>query len=138
MRYCQNYNVENNIVNETNLSYVSRKPYHLKYNINEFEYSQFTSEFIYDETDDQLNAIDDVIKDLTSEKLMDRLVCGDVGFGKTEIALRAAFICASNFKQIVVLAPTTLLAEQHEKTFSSRFKNWPFKRETNKLSAAGK
>ena len=99
----------------------------LKYNINEFEYSQFTSEFIYDETDDQLNAIDDVIKDLTSEKLMDRLVCGDVGFGKTEIALRAAFICASNFKQIVVLAPTTLLAEQHEKTFSSRFKNWPFK-----------
>ncbi|MDB2461425.1 transcription-repair coupling factor [Gammaproteobacteria bacterium] len=99
----------------------------LKYNINEFEYNQFSSEFIYDETEDQANAIDDVIKDLTSEKLMDRLVCGDVGFGKTEIALRAAFICASNFKQVVVLAPTTLLAEQHEKTFNNRFKNWPIK-----------
>ena len=99
----------------------------LKYNINELEYNQFTSEFIYDETEDQKNAIDDVVKDLTSEKLMDRLVCGDVGFGKTEIALRAAFVCASNFKQVVVLAPTTLLAEQHEKTFNNRFKNWPFK-----------
>ena len=99
----------------------------LKYSINELEYNQFASEFIYDETDDQLNAINDVITDLTSEKLMDRLVCGDVGFGKTEIALRAAFLCASNFKQVVVLTPTTLLAEQHEKTFKSRFKNWPFK-----------
>ena len=99
----------------------------LKYNINEFEYDEFVNEFIYDETDDQLNAIKDVEKDLTSEKLMDRLVCGDVGFGKTEIALRAAFICASNFKQVVILAPTTLLAEQHEKTFKARFKNWPFK-----------
>ena len=98
----------------------------LKYNINELEYNQFSSEFIYDETEDQENAIGDVLKDLTSEKLMDRLVCGDVGFGKTEIALRAAFICASNFKQVVVLAPTTLLAEQHEKTFRARFKNWPF------------
>ena len=99
----------------------------LKYNINELEYDQFSSEFIYDETEDQLNAINDVINDLSSEKLMDRLVCGDVGFGKTEIALRAAFICASNFKQVVVLAPTTLLAEQHEKIFKLRFKNWPFK-----------
>ncbi|MDA9181550.1 transcription-repair coupling factor, partial [Gammaproteobacteria bacterium] len=99
----------------------------LKYNINELEYNQFSSEFIYDETEDQENAINDVMKDLTSEKLMDRLICGDVGFGKTEIALRAAFICASNFKQVVILAPTTLLAEQHEKTFNSRFKNWPFK-----------
>ena len=99
----------------------------LKYNINELEYNQFSSEFIYDETEDQENAINDVMKDLTSEKLMDRLICGDVGFGKTEIALRAAFICASNFKQVVILAPTTLLAEQHEKTFNNRFKNWPFK-----------
>ena len=99
----------------------------LKYSINDLEYDQFSSEFIYDETEDQLNAINDVINDLSSEKLMDRLVCGDVGFGKTEIALRAAFICASNFKQVVVLAPTTLLAEQHEKTFKLRFKNWPFK-----------
>ena len=99
----------------------------LKYNINEFQYDEFVNEFIYDETEDQLSAIKDVEKDLTSDKLMDRLVCGDVGFGKTEIALRAAFICASNFKQVVILAPTTLLAEQHEKTFKTRFKNWPFK-----------
>ena len=98
----------------------------IKYDVNELEYDQFCSEFIYDETEDQENAINDVILDLKSEKLMDRLVCGDVGFGKTEIALRAAFVCASNFKQVVVLAPTTLLAEQHEKTFQNRFKNWPF------------
>jgi len=97
----------------------------IKYDINEIEYNQFSSEFIYDETEDQENAINDVLSDLTSEKLMDRLVCGDVGFGKTEIALRAAFICTSNFKQVVVLSPTTLLAEQHEKTFRNRFKNWP-------------
>ena len=98
----------------------------LGYEINEFEYEKFKSEFIYDETEDQSKAIEDVIGDLCSEKLMDRLVCGDVGFGKTEIALRAAFICASNYKQVVVLAPTTLLAEQHEKVFKERFRNWPF------------
>ena len=98
----------------------------LGYEINEFEYEKFKSEFIYDETEDQSKAIEDVIEDLCSEKLMDRLVCGDVGFGKTEIALRAAFICASNYKQVVVLAPTTLLAEQHEKVFKERFRNWPF------------
>ena len=98
----------------------------LGYEINEFEYEKFRSEFIYDETEDQKKAIEDVIEDLCSEKLMDRLVCGDVGFGKTEIALRAAFICASNYKQVVVLAPTTLLAEQHEKVFKERFRNWPF------------
>ncbi len=97
-----------------------------RYNIDDFEYEQFSNEFIYEETEDQVKAIDDVIKDLTSEKIMDRLVCGDVGFGKTEIALRAAFVCASNFKQVVILTPTTLLAEQHEKTFVERFKNWPF------------
>ena len=98
----------------------------LGYEINQFEYEKFSSEFIYDETEDQKKAIEDVIEDLCSEKLMDRLVCGDVGFGKTEIALRAAFICASNYKQVVVLAPTTLLAEQHEKVFKERFRNWPF------------
>ncbi len=99
----------------------------LRYNINNFEYEEFSNEFIYDETEDQISAVEDIIKDLSSEKLMDRLVCGDVGFGKTEIAMRAAFICASNFKQVVVLAPTTLLAEQHEKTFKERFKKWPYK-----------
>ncbi len=98
----------------------------LEYKINKIEYEKFKSEFIYDETDDQKNAIEDVISDLCSNKLMDRLVCGDVGFGKTEIALRATFVCASNYKQVVILAPTTLLAEQHEKVFKERFKNWPF------------
>jgi len=109
---------------EINAKRVAKKT--IRYSINEFEYEQFSSEFIYDETEDQSKAIDDVLKDLTSEKIMDRLVCGDVGFGKTEIALRAAFVCASNFKQVVILTPTTLLAEQHEKTFINRFKNWPF------------
>ena len=99
----------------------------LEYKIDEIEYEKFRSEFIYDETEDQKSAIKDVVDDLCSSKLMDRLICGDVGFGKTEIALRATFICASNFKQVVILAPTTLLAEQHEKIFKDRFKNWPFK-----------
>ena len=90
----------------------------LKYSINELEYNQFASEFIYDETDDQLNAINDVITDLTSEKLMDRLVCGDVGFGKTEVAVRAAFKAVDNGKQVAILVPTTILAFQHFKTFS--------------------
>ena len=98
----------------------------LEYKIDKIEYEKFKSEFIYDETDDQKTAIEDVINDLCSNKLMDRLVCGDVGFGKTEIALRATFVCASNYKQVVILAPTTLLAEQHEKVFKERFKNWPF------------
>ena len=93
---------------EINAKRVAKKT--IKYSINESEYEQFSSEFIYDETEDQSKAIDDVLKDLTSEKIMDRLVCGDVGFGKTEIALRAAFVCASNFKQVVILTPTTLLA----------------------------
>ena len=96
-----------------------------KYDVNNIGYEEFCNDFIYDETEDQQNAINDVLKDLQSEKLMDRLICGDVGFGKTEIALRAAFICVSNYKQVVLLAPTTLLAEQHEKTFKERFEKWP-------------
>jgi transcription-repair coupling factor (superfamily II helicase) len=88
-------------------------------------YEEFCAGFPYDETDDQLAAIDAVIGDLASGKPMDRLVCGDVGFGKTEVALRAAFISAMNGKQVAVVVPTTLLARQHYKTFAERFRGFP-------------
>ena len=88
-------------------------------------YDEFSAGFPYEETDDQLSAIDATIKDLNSGRPMDRLVCGDVGFGKTEVALRAAFIAAINGKQVAVVVPTTLLARQHFKTFSERFRGFP-------------
>ncbi|HEY8273097.1 MAG TPA: transcription-repair coupling factor, partial [Pseudolabrys sp.] len=88
-------------------------------------FREFSARFPYEETDDQLSAIEDVIKDLTSGKPMDRLICGDVGFGKTEVALRAAFIAAIGGKQVAVVVPTTLLARQHFKTFSERFRGFP-------------
>ncbi|MDU0809921.1 MAG: transcription-repair coupling factor [Burkholderia sp.] len=88
-------------------------------------YMKFVENFGFDETPDQAAAIAAVIGDMTSGKLMDRLVCGDVGFGKTEIALRAAFIAAMNGKQVVLLSPTTVLAKQHMQTFSNRFAGWP-------------
>jgi transcription-repair coupling factor (superfamily II helicase) len=88
-------------------------------------YDEFSAGFPYEETDDQLTAIDATIKDLNSGRPMDRLVCGDVGFGKTEVALRAAFIAAINGKQVAVVVPTTLLARQHFKTFSERFRGFP-------------
>ena len=81
--------------------------------------------FPYDETDDQLNAIKDVKTDMESIKIMDRLVCGDVGFGKTEVAIRAAFKAVSEGKQVVMLVPTTILAGQHYATFSKRMQNFP-------------
>ncbi len=90
-------------------------------------YEEFAARFPYDETDDQLNAIDDVMSDLASGKPMDRLVCGDVGFGKTEVALRAAFIAAMAGQQVAIIAPTTLLARQHFNTFAERFRGWPVK-----------
>ena len=90
-------------------------------------YEEFAARFPYEETDDQLNAIEDVLGDLGSGKPMDRLVCGDVGFGKTEVALRAAFVAAMSGKQVAVIAPTTLLARQHFKTFEERFSGWPLK-----------
>ncbi|MEE2524978.1 transcription-repair coupling factor [Hyphobacterium sp. HN65] len=90
-------------------------------------YDEFCAAFPYVETDDQLSAIEDVFNDLSSGRPMDRLICGDVGFGKTEVALRAAFIAAMEGRQIAVVAPTTLLARQHYKTFSDRFRNWPIK-----------
>ena len=88
-------------------------------------YDEFCAGFPYEETDDQLAAIDATIKDLGSGRPMDRLICGDVGFGKTEVALRAAFVAAINGKQVAVVVPTTLLARQHFKTFSERFRGFP-------------
>ena len=88
-------------------------------------YDEFCAGFPYEETDDQLAAIEATIKDLNSGRPMDRLICGDVGFGKTEVALRAAFIAAINGKQVAVVVPTTLLARQHFKTFTERFHGFP-------------
>ena len=85
----------------------------------------FSARFPYTETDDQLSAIGDVIDDLTSGAPMDRLVCGDVGFGKTEVAMRAAFVAAMSGVQVAVIAPTTLLARQHYKSFAERFRGFP-------------
>jgi transcription-repair coupling factor (superfamily II helicase) len=91
------------------------------YTINKQEYEEFCKGFGYVETDDQRRAIADVISDMQGSVPMDRLVCGDVGFGKTEVALRAAFVAISNGKQVALLAPTTILVAQHFKTFLNRF-----------------
>ena len=88
-------------------------------------FDEFCARFPYEETDDQLNAIGDVLEDLGKGTPMDRLICGDVGFGKTEVALRAAFVVAMTGQQVAVVCPTTLLARQHFKTFSERFAGWP-------------
>ncbi|MCB2098361.1 MAG: transcription-repair coupling factor [Parvularculaceae bacterium] len=90
-------------------------------------FDEFCSRFPYAETEDQENAIADVIEDLARGRPMDRLICGDVGFGKTEVALRAAFIVAMTGRQVAVIAPTTLLARQHLKNFSERFKGFPIR-----------
>lgn len=97
------------------------------YDINTPELQMLEDAFPYEETADQLRAIDDIKKDLAEEKPMDRLICGDVGFGKTEVAMRAAFIAASQRRQVAVLAPTTILTFQHFETFKKRFKDWPLK-----------
>nr|MBP8206933.1 transcription-repair coupling factor [Acinetobacter sp.] len=88
-------------------------------------YMQFSSGFAYEETLDQANAIEAVLSDMQQAKPMDRLVCGDVGFGKTEVAMRAAFVAVQNNKQVAVLVPTTLLAQQHYESFKDRFADWP-------------
>ena len=93
----------------------------------EASYNQFVDRFPWEETDDQDRAIGDVLSDLSEGKPMDRLVCGDVGFGKTEVALRAAFVAAMNGQQVAVVAPTTLLARQHYQNFSERFAGFPLK-----------
>ena len=93
-------------------------------NIDDEQYQMFATTFPFEETPDQLRAIDDVLTDMTSTQAMDRLVCGDVGFGKTEVAMRAAFLAVQNNYQVAILVPTTLLAEQHYQNFKDRFANW--------------
>ena len=90
-------------------------------------YDEFAARFPYEETEDQDTAIDVVLEDLATGRPMDRLICGDVGFGKTEVALRAAFVAAMSGKQVAVIVPTTLLARQHFKTFSTRFAGLPIR-----------
>lgn len=89
------------------------------------EYQRFASAFPFEETPDQQQAIEQVVQDLTASQPMDRVICGDVGFGKTEVAMRAAFLAVQNGKQVAVLVPTTLLAQQHFQTFQDRFADWP-------------
>ena len=96
-----------------------------KMNIGPGAYDEFCASFPYEETEDQLAAIDATIKDLGLGRPMDRLICGDVGFGKTEVALRAAFTTALSGKKVAVVVPTTLLARQHFKTFTERFRGFP-------------
>ncbi|MBR4927313.1 MAG: transcription-repair coupling factor, partial [Alphaproteobacteria bacterium] len=90
-------------------------------------YQEFCARFPYTETDDQLHTIADIEDDLAKGRPMDRLVCGDVGFGKTEVAMRAAFLAAMNGEQVVMIAPTTLLARQHAQNFTERFKGFPIR-----------
>ena len=91
----------------------------------ETDYRAFESGFPFEATDDQSRTIDEVLEDLASDSPMDRVVCGDVGFGKTEVALRAAFAAVHGGKQVAILVPTTLLAQQHGQTFQDRFADWP-------------
>ncbi len=107
------------------------------------DYETFANDFGFEETADQRAAIHCVIQDMVSPRPMDRLVCGDVGFGKTEVALRAAFVAVTGGKQVALLAPTTLLAEQHYQTLTNRFAKWPIKiaemsrfRSTKEINAA--
>ena len=89
------------------------------------DYQAFSDSFGFEETFDQKQAINAVVSDMLSHKTMDRLVCGDVGFGKTEVAMRAAFVAVNDGKQVAILVPTTLLAQQHYENFRDRFANWP-------------
>lgn len=89
------------------------------------DYLMFENQFPYEETEDQLKVIDDILGDMTQDTPMDRLVCGDVGFGKTEIAMRAAFKAVQDGRQVAVIAPTTILTFQHLETFKRRFRGWP-------------
>ncbi|MEO0974588.1 MAG: TRCF domain-containing protein, partial [Pseudomonadota bacterium] len=98
----------------------------------------FASAFPFEETPDQLEAIHSVVQDLRAPQPMDRIVCGDVGFGKTEVAMRAAFVAVQEGKQVAVLVPTTLLAQQHYQTFSDRFADWPVRVEVISRFRSGK
>lgn len=100
------------------------------FTLSDTEYQIFKQAFPFEETADQQKAIEAVIEDMTTGRPMDRVVCGDVGFGKTEVAMRAAFTALQDNKQVAILAPTTLLAEQHVKNFADRFADWPVKVES--------
>lgn len=114
------------IASELLVLYAKRAEMHRpRFDWKESEIIAFENSFPYEETDDQLRAINDITRDLQSTKPMDRLVCGDVGFGKTEIAMRAAFFAIQARKQVAVLAPTTVLTFQHFETFKKRFHGWP-------------
>ena len=99
----------------------------IRFELDQSAYMQFVSGFAYEETMDQANAIEATLYDMQQAKPMDRLVCGDVGFGKTEVAMRAAFLAVQNNKQVAVLVPTTLLAQQHYESFKDRFADWPIR-----------
>ena len=88
-------------------------------------YKEFEATFEYEETPDQTQAIEEVMRDMGSPKPMDRLICGDVGYGKTEVAIRAAYRAVMSGKQVAILVPTTVLAQQHHQTFRERFKTYP-------------
>ena len=96
-----------------------------KFTLDGQAYRQFSESFPFEETDDQRNAIEAVLGDMQSKQAMDRLVCGDVGFGKTEVAMRAAFVAVNDGKQVAILVPTTLLAQQHYENFKDRFADFP-------------
>jgi transcription-repair coupling factor (superfamily II helicase) len=95
------------------------------FKLDDSEYQSFTQGFPFEETPDQLGAINDVIDNMASEQPMDRLICGDVGFGKTEVAMRATFVAVQDGWQVAILVPTTLLAQQHFNNFRDRFADWP-------------
>jgi transcription-repair coupling factor (superfamily II helicase) len=101
-----------------------------QYKLEADQYNAFAAAFPFEETPDQEDAIHGVLKDMTTEKPMDRLVCGDVGFGKTEVAMRAAFIAIQDSKQVAMLVPTTLLTQQHFENFKDRFADWPVRIES--------
>lgn len=96
-----------------------------KYTCEAEDYDKFAASFPFEETADQESAIEAVVEDMKSGRAMDRLICGDVGFGKTEVAMRAAFVATQNNKQVAILVPTTLLAQQHYESFKDRFADWP-------------
>ncbi len=104
----------------------------------ELDYQAFAGDFPFDETPDQTTAINGVLEDMTAGKSMDRVVCGDVGFGKTEVALRASFVAVQGGKQVALLVPTTLLAQQHAQTFHDRFADWPVRIEVLSRFRTGK
>ena len=108
------------------------------YDIPKEQYAAFSAAFPFEETPDQLQAIEQVFADMTSDKPMDRVICGDVGFGKTEVALRAAFLAVQNNKQVALLVPTTLLAQQHFDNFRDRFADWPIQVEMLSRFRTGK